>query len=304
MQTAPTTTGEFAGFLKPEEAEAYFEDARKMSAVQQLVRQVPLGINGKDVPVTTSKPSAKWVGEGQRKHSSSGGKTLKTLKPRKLATISVVSAEVVRSNPAGYMTDLRADIAEAFAVAFDAAALHGTDSPFDNYVAQTSKSVALGTASRADGGIYADVNAGLELLVNDGKRMRGSIFDDTTEPLFNAAVDLNGRPLFVDSPTTENAATIRSGRLLGRPSHIAEGVGDEDILGFSGDWSKAVWGVVGGISYDVSRQATVTLDGELVSLWENNLVAVLAEAEYGWLLHDEEAFVAFTEPTAGGGEGE
>ena len=54
-------------------------------------------------------------------------------------------------------------------------------------------------------------------------------------------------------------------------------------------------GVVGGISYRVSTEATVTINGALTSLWENNLVAVLAEAEYGFVLADEDAedFVAY-----------
>ena len=294
-QTAATMTGDFAGYLRPEMAQAYFDEARQQSAVQQLVRQVPLGINGQEIPVTTSKPTAGWVNEGDRKPSSAGGKTLQTITPRKIAAISVVSAEVVRANPGGYIEDLRGDITEAFALAFDAAALHGTDSPFgaNNYIAATSKSVQLGTSAAADGGVYADVNEGLSLLVNDGKRLTGTAFDLIAEPVFNGAVDLNGRPLFVDSPTVENTATVRSGRLLGRPSFIGEGIADDGIVGFGGDWSKAVWGVVGGISYDVSTQATVTLDGELVSLWEHNLVAVRAEAEYGWLVHDVDAFVNF-----------
>lgn len=298
-QTAPTTTSNFAGFLSPERAQAYFEDARKQSVVQQLVRQVPLGANGQEIPVTTSKPTAGWVAEGGQKPTTAGGKTLKTITPKKIAAISVVSAEVVRANPANYIEDLRADIAEAFAVAFDAAALHGTSSPFGtgNNIAATTKSVALGTAAATAGGLFADVNSGLSLLVNDGKRMTGSVWDSVAEPLFNGSVDANGRPLFIDSPTTDNSATIRDGRLLGRPSFIGDGVGSSTLVGFAGDWSKAVWGVVGGISYDVSTEATVTLDGELVSLWEHNLVAIRAEAEYGWLVHDTASFVKFTEPT-------
>lgn len=302
-QTAPTNTSEFAGFLKPDMAQAYFDEARKQSVVQQLVRQVPLGINGQEIPVTTSKPTAGWVAEGGQKPTTAGGKTLKTIKPHKIAAISVVSAEVVRANPANYIQDLRADIAEAFAIAFDAAALHGTASPFGagNNISATTKAVELGTAATAAGSIFADVNAGLALLVNDKKRFTGSAWDSIAEPVFNGAVDANGRPLFIDSPTVENAATVRQGRLLGRPSFIGDGVAAGDIVGFAGDWTKAVWGVVGGISYDVSTQATVTLDGELVSLWEHNLVAVRAEAEYGWLVHDTAAFVKYTE--GAGGEG-
>lgn len=296
-QTAATLTGDFSGFLKPADAAAYFDDARKSSVVMPLVRQVPLGINGEDIPVTTSKPTASWVSEGGKKPTTAGGKTLKSISPKKLAAISVVSAEVVRSNPGGYINDLRADIAEAFAVAFDAAVLHGTSTPFgpNSHIGATTKAVALGTSNAQAGGVFADVNAGLSLLVNDGKKLTGFAFDDIAEPIFNASVDGNGRPLFIDSPTIETAATVRAGRLLGRSTFMGEGVANGNVVGFGGDWRKAVWGVVGGISYDVSTQATVTIDDELVSLWEHNLVAIRAEAEYGWLCNDTGAFVKFTD---------
>lgn len=294
--TAPTTTSQFGGFLTPEMAEAYFEDARRASVVQQLVRQVPLGASGVSIPVVTSKPTAGWVAEGGQKPATQGSLALKTIQPQKMAAIAVVSAEVVRANPGNYVNLFRAEIAEAFATTFDAAALHGTNSPFGagNHIAATTKSVALGTASVAQGGIHADVNAGLSLLVNDKKRLTGFAFDSTAEPLFNGAVDANGRPLFIDSPLEDAAPIVRGGRILGRPGFIGEGVGTDTISGFGGDWTKAVWGVVGGISYDVSTQATVTINGELTSLWENNLVAIRAEAEYGWLVNDTAAFVEYT----------
>ena len=37
-----------------------------------------------------------------------------------------------------------------------------------------------------------------------------------------------------------------------------------------------------------------TPDGNLVSLFENNLIAILAEAEYGFLVNDVDAFVKLT----------
>ena len=37
--TAATQTSDFAGFLKPEQAQAYFDQARKTSVVQRLARR-------------------------------------------------------------------------------------------------------------------------------------------------------------------------------------------------------------------------------------------------------------------------
>lgn len=297
--SAATLTSDFSGFLSPEKSQAYFEDARRASVVQSLVRQVPLGINGQEIPYTTTKPTAGWVSEGGKKPATAGGMALKTITPKKLAAIAVVSAEVVRANPGSYMEVLRADIAEAFALAFDAAALHGTNTPFGagNFIDATTKSVELPSATAATGGVYADVNSGLSLLVNDGKRLTGFAFDSVTEPTFNAAVDTTGRPLFVES--TYEGSALRAGRLLGRSAFMGDGVASGDTLGYGGDWSKAVWGVVGGISYDVSTQATVTINDTLTSLWEHNLVAIRAEAEFGWLVHDTAAFVKYVTPDEG-----
>lgn len=303
--TAATTTGEFAGFLSPDKADAYFEAARRQSVVQSLARQVPLGINGVEVPVVTSKPTAGWVAEGGKKPATSGSMTLKTISPKKIAAIAVVSAEVVRANPGNYINIFREDIAEAFAIAFDAAALHGTSTPFGQYVDQTTKAVELGTSAVSAGGIYQDFNAGLKLLVDDGKVLNGFALDDKAEPLLNGAVDTTGRPLFVDAVYDDTA--LSGGRLLRRRALYGKGISTAIVTGtpntggivaYGGDWSQAVWGTVGGISYDVSTQATVTINGSLVSLWENNLVAIRAEAEYGFLINDTASFVKYTNHTA------
>lgn len=320
--TAPTTTSEFAGFLTPEQSAPIFDRAARISVLQRLAPQVPLAANGKAVPVVTGKMTAGWVAEGGKKPASKGTMTLKTMAPQKLAAIAVVSAEVVRANPGGYVTSIRGQVAEAFATAFDNAGLYdrGPDGtagggPFSTWIAQTTKAVEIGTTTKANGGIYGDLVAGLELLVNDGKRLRGFALDDRIEPKLLGAVDNNGRPLFVDTPLDETTAAMfeanqvqpaRPGRLIGRPSWMSEGIGEPTpgtasttyTLGFGGDWSQAAWGVVGGITYDVSTQATVTINGQLVSLWENNLMAIRAEAEYGWLVNDPQAFVEYTETTA------
>jgi HK97 family phage major capsid protein len=294
--TAATVTGDFSGFLSPDQSGPIFEQARRSSVVQQLARQVPLGISGVEIPVVTSKPTAGWVAEAGQKPASKGAMTLKTMTPKKLAAITVVSAEVVRANPGNYMSIYRNDVAEAFAIAFDSAALHGTSTPFSTYIDQTTKTVELGTAAASAGGVHTDLNSGLSLLVLDGKRLTGFAFDAVAEPLFNAAVDTTGRPLFIDSPLSETAEPVRAGRVLGRPAFIGEGVktSNTGTIGYGGDWSQAAWGVVGGITYDVSTEATVTINGELTSLWENNLVAIRAEAEYGWLVNDTAAFVEYT----------
>lgn len=300
--TAATTLSGFSGFLNREQAGPIFERAAQMSVVQQLAREVPLGANGKSIPVVTGRLTAGWVAEGAAKPASSGTMALKTMDPKKLAVIAVVSAEVVRGNPGNYMTLIREQIAEAFAIGFDKAALYdqGPDGtagagPFATNIASTTKNVEIGTGTN----IYADIVAGLSLLVADDKRLTGFALDSEIEPMILGALDGNDRPLFVDLSTDNTSmAAARPGRLLGRPSYMGDGVASDtaaNVLAFGGDWSQAAWGTVGGISYDVSTEATVTVNGAYVSLWENNLVAVRAEAEYGFLVNDTAAFVKYAD---------
>jgi HK97 family phage major capsid protein len=298
-QTVPTKLSDFSGFLTPVMSAPIFDDAARQSIIMRLAKQHPLGMTGSAIPINTSMPVANWVAEGGRKPSTKGTKSLVTMSPKKLAAISVMSAEVFRADPGNYATNLRANLAQAFAIAFDYAAIHdvggdGTGSgPFDAALKDTTHTVEFGTAAST----YLDIVSGLSLLVNDhstpnglGRRLTGFAFDDMAEPLLLSAVDGNDRPMLQATAAEGVYASI-----IGRPTLLGQGIAAGDILGFGGDWSKAAWGVVGGISFNVSTEATVTLDGDLVSLWENNLVAVLAEAEYGFVLADPDYFVAYTE---------
>jgi HK97 family phage major capsid protein len=298
--TAPTLLADFDGFLSPAESAPIFDEAERQSVYQQLFRRVPLGINGQTVPVVTSKPVANWVAEAGTKPATEIGMGLLQMTPKKLAAIAVLSAEVVRANPGNVTGELRTSLAGAFATAFDFAVGYdlggdGTGTgPFDNFLNATTKRVEIGTTTQVNGGIHGDFVAGMSLLLADGRKLTGFALDDNIEPLVWGAVDTSGRPLYVDLPTDDTSQTIaRPGRLLNRPSFMGEGVGNGDVLAFGGNFTKGAWGAVGGISYRVSTEATVTINGVLTSLWEKNLVAILAEAEYGFVMTDEEEFVAY-----------
>lgn len=290
--TAPRKLSDFSGFLNRNQAEPIFAAIRRQSIVQTLARRVPLGIGGEAIPVVTGKVTAGWVAEGAVKPASEGARTIKTMDPKKIAAIAVVSAEVVRANPAGYMDDIRDDIAEAIAIAFDAAALYGTASPFAADLADTTKSVEFGASTA----IYDNLVSAVSLLVADNKKLTGWALGLKTEPLFLGAKDTAGRPIFIEAPPTETVVDGQMrGRIFGRPAILDEAADSGTNRGFAGDWTQVVWGQIGGITYDVSTEATVTINGVLHSLWEENLVAVRAETEFGLVINDVAAFVEFTD---------
>lgn len=311
--TAATKLSDFSGFLQPHEAAPIFNDAVRVSVFQRLIRRVPLGITGEAIPVITSKPTANWVAEGATKPATQMGLSKLTMEPKKLAAISVMSAEVVRANPGNITSQIRTYLAEAFARAFDYAVGYGLGGdgtgtgPFAHNLNEATKSVELGTATADKGGIHADLVSALTLMVTDGaKHLTGWALDSQVEPLLWGAVDTTGRPLYADLPLDEASMALqnggvtvaRPGRLLNRSSAMGDGIAQAGkAVGFFGDWTKAAWGAVGGISYRVSTEAAVTINGQLTSLWENNLVAVLAEAEYGFVMQDPNYFGKLTNNT-------
>jgi HK97 family phage major capsid protein len=316
-----TTTGDFAaGFFTPEQSAPIFEKAKERSVVQQLARQIPMGINGVNVPIYTGDVTAEWVAETGVKPITQVGATLVNLVPHKLAVIALMSNEIVRANPVAFQTELRAKIGEAIAVAFDAAALRGTNSPFGvgiNLEATTKEQPLVtsgaqgtfGTSPVADGGMYRDLVEGWEQVLADPEAddFNGFAFDKLVQPKLALAVDTTGRPIFLPSvaaPLAGDVNAIASGSLIGFPAffgrRIAEPTADGSTVGYGGDWSKAVWGAVGGISWRVSTEATVlTADGSVVSLFQRNMSAVLAEAEYAFYVHNpSDNFVKYTNQSA------
>jgi HK97 family phage major capsid protein len=302
-QIAQTGDTMFAGYLDPVQAQDYFAEAEKVSVVQRVARKIPMGTTGVKIPHWTGDVSASWLGEGDMKPITKGDLESQTVVPSKIATIFVASAETVRANPANYLNTMRTKVATAIALSFDSAVLHGTDTPFGAYVDQATTSVSIGDPDTESAYSAIGVTA-LGALVNADPpyKWTGTLLDDVAEPLLNGALDLNGRPLFVESTYEGLVSPYREGRILGRQTYISDHVATGTTVGYQGDFSTIVWGQVGGLSFDVSDQATLNLGTfaapNLVSLWQHNLVAVRVEAEYGALVNDPDAFVKLTNTTA------
>lgn len=294
-------TSDFAGFLEPKQAAPIFEEVTRQSLVQPLAQKIEMGPTGVSIPFWDGDVQASWVDEGGKKPLTKGGFDKFTIQPKKIAAIFAMSSEVVRANPHNYIQIMRQKVAEAFAKKFDDAALHGIETPFGDYVDMTTKSVTLGDNA------YDATNNALDLLIKDGKKFTGGLLDARAEPIINGAKDGNDRPLFIEPTYTETNSLTRQGRILSRPVAIADHVAQvedgsvkDNVIGYYGDFSKIMWGQIGGISYDVSDQATLDLSAEqdgsgLTSLWQHNLVAVRCEAEFAIKVRDKDAFVKVKE---------
>lgn len=204
-----------------------FDQAVETSAVMSLARRVPLSMDAKTaIPVPMDVPAAGWVDEGGVKPVASGSVGTKIMQGKKVALLVPVSQEVVRTNPAGLYTQLQQDLPTAISRAFDHAAIHGKDlrtggdGPFTDYLLQTENSIELGTTSQANGGIYADLVKGEQLVVDANYDFSGYAADPRLRPSLKLQVDTQGRPIWVDDP----AMGTSGGNLTGHPAFYNRGV--------------------------------------------------------------------------------
>lgn len=314
--TAATVTADFnAAFKEKTLAGFVFERAARQSIVQSLATRQAMGGNGVNVPVVTGRPQVGWVAEGATKPATSGTTDVKVLEPKKIAAILVVSKEVVRANPGGYVEQMKANLADAFAFAFDRAALHdegadGTASggPFATYIDQTTKVSEIGAANAAAGGVHTDfVNALSDIVTtvdSSGRRREatGWALDTCLEPALWGSLDSTGRPLYLSQPSDQSSdLLVTRGRLLNRPTVMSSSIASADmntVVGYLGDWRSAIWGQIGGIEFSAADNVPVTVNGSLISTWEKNLVAIKAETEYGFLVDDVSSFSKLTNTNA------
>ena len=86
--------------------------------------------------------------------------------------------------------------------------------------------------------------------------------------------------------------------VLGARTEISKGAyvtGTPNVVGFAGDWSQAMYGIVEGVKIDYSSDATLDLgSGNVINLFQQNMFAVRAEIEIGFRA-DTSVFGALTE---------
>jgi len=314
--TAPLTLSNVDASLLPRTITApIFEKSVEASAVMQLARPAPLALDATtSVPIPMDVPVADWVGQAAKKPLSTGGVDVKQMQAKKVAVLIPVAMEVAKTNAGGLYDQLQKDLPTAFARAFDHATIHGktmkgATGPFTEYLAATTNAVALGTAAQADGGIWADFVNGMAEVVDSDWDYTGTVADHRLKPSLLLATDTTGRPILVDTqtPGTNMAA---AGTLIGEPLAYSRSVSgkqrrqstsaDTGLRAIGGDWSQAAYGVGMDITVRVSDQATyVDEEGGVHSAFQENLVLILAEAYYGFVMGDVDAFVKYTGTPSG-----
>lgn len=152
-------------------------------------------------------------------------------------------------------------------------------------LAYNAASSTVQTAIQAWGGIYAGVT------------VSGSAGGPYTITFPTQGANVNGAaaPFAVDQRllTGGTAATSQA-------TVVGSGVGGTDtgLRGIGGDWSQCAWGQGMDITIEKSTEASYFDGTSWHSAFQENLVLLLVEAYFGFVVGDKNAFVAYTKGSA------
>lgn len=295
MANLDAVTRGTTGVVLPNEVSSeIWQKTVESSAVMQLARRVDLPGAGMEWQMITGEPEADWVGETEIKPKSKHTLGNKKMKGYTMSVIIPFSNQFRRDK--GKLYDAMVDSAPlALGTKLDKTVFGGDKAPgelFDTMADVTAVSI---TDDVWTGLVTADAT----ISAGDGILNGWAIAPQAKTHLLTA-VDAMKRPLFINSMTADNSVPA----LMGQPTYVKKGVykaaaSDAPAqLGFAGDWSSALYGVVDDISFSIADQTSLTIDGEQVNLWERNMFAVRFEFEVGFRMKYPEHFVKLTGATA------
>ena len=281
--------------LPAELSQEVWAKAVEESAVMQLAERVSLPGRGMSVPVVTGDVSADWITESTEKHVGKANYSLKTMTPYKLAVIECFSDEFRRDLPALY-AELVRRLPSAIGRKFDYTVFNGNTPGTGFDVLSAATAVNIDKTESAN--VYQKMVGIIETLGAEGFDLTGIAASAQLQAALLAAVDGQGRPLFLTDITAGNGV----GRVLGAEvvkAKQAYAAGTPAQIGFAGDWSQARYGIVDGINIAISDQATINDGTNQINLWQRNMFAVRVEAEVGFVVADSDAFVKITGTVSG-----
>ena len=280
--------------LPTEVSSQIIQSTQESSAVMKLATRIALPGRGLTIPVITSDPEAAWVGETAAKPVSNPGLDNKIMRGYTLAVIVPFSNQFRRDMNTLYNA-LVGRLPAALAKKFDHTVFGGTAAPgddFDTFAGITPRVIQPDSQGDVTPDAYkALVDAETDIAIHGGE-VNGYALSPQAKGIFLTARDEVGRPLFINN-VSDGAIPL----ILGHKTYITKGAfvsGTPSVVGFAGDWTKAMYGIVEDVKIDISDQATLELgDGSTINLFQQNMFAVRAEIEIGFRA-DKSVFNALT----------
>ncbi|SAK63539.1 phage-like protein [Caballeronia pedi] len=293
-------TGEFIELLRPETI---------MGQIQGF-RRVPFNIK---MPSQLSGSSAQWVGEGKPKPVSALSFGTVTLGFSKAAGIVVMTDELVRfSNPSAeaiVQRDMIATIAQFLDVQFIDPTVAAVAGVHPASITNGAPNIPASGPTADD--LRQDIGTLFAMFVQANMSIRGAYW--IMDPVMALSIGMLSNAL---GQAEFPGINMNGGVFFGLPVVVSSNVPHHTSTGESDPATTMLVLVLpseilladdGGVTLDASREASLQLDdaptagaATLVSLWQNNMVALRAERFINWQRRRNQAVAYITGARYGG----
>lgn len=282
------------GFIPQEQGGLIVEDVIKGSTVMKLAKNEPMTAPKKNFSFKAKGPGAYWVSETEVIKTSKVEWLQASMTAEKLGVIIPFSKEFLRYTVKDFFGEVKPLIAEAFHETFDLAALFGTNSPFATHgsgksiftgATEAGNSVAIKTGAN----LQDDIFALMALIEADGFNPDALATTNAFKQDLRTAKDGQLNRLYTDLNSVE-----------GLPVAYAKPEAWDKVkaAALMGDWDFARYGILQGIEFSVSEDATLSsvvgADGKPINLFERDMFALRATMHIGYMNVKPAAFGALT----------
>lgn len=282
-------------------ASEFIEYLRPQTIIGKLptIRRVPFNIQ---MPSQTAGSSSAWVGQGARKPITKLTFSSKTLGFAKAASIVVLNDELVRFSSPSVEAIVRQDMSEAMVQFLDGQFIDPSVTVSANV---SPASITNGATTTAASGTTADdLRADFLLAITDQLAANispsGSYWAMQPAQAVSISLMLNalGQPEFP-------GINADGGTLLGYPVVTSNSCAS-GVVTFMKP-SEILLADDGGVSIDISKDASLVMDDggsptetTMVSMFQNNMVAIRVERYINWARRRDDAVYYLTSCNYGG----
>lgn len=237
------------------------------SAAMRLMRKARMTRAQQRLPVLSALPTAYFVaGGGGLKQTTKMAWANKYLVAEEIAVIVPIPEAYLDDSEFDIWGEVKPKIAEAFAVAIDAAVLFGTNKPDTwgtdvyHHAVAAGNAVVRGAVVGQD--VAGDVSDVMALVENDGFDVNGHVARRSMRATFRNLRDDNGQPIFSPGIPNKEPATLW-GEPLQYISNAAWDTVNASLM--TGDWNQAIFATRQDITYKMLTEASIHDDeGALV----------------------------------------
>jgi HK97 family phage major capsid protein len=248
------------------------------------LRRVPFNVS---VPSQTTGGTYGWVGQNKPKAVTKADYSTVTLTFAKAAGIIVLTEELVKISSPSAEALVREEMIAGMSQFLDTQFIDPavTASAGVNPASLTNGASTAAAAGATAANAKADLVASVQVFTAANVPLEGSVWLMSDSNAFGLAQSMNalGQPMF---PGFGGG----TGSIYGMPVIISNNVGNRVVLVHA---PSILYADDGGVSIDVSREATVQMDSAptdtvdattvYISLWQRNLVGLRAERFITWI---------------------